>query len=208
MGVDVDLAPVADVPAAAGSFLGTRAFGHDGASVRRHSIAFARGLQAGRVAATAKHYPGLGHAGPSNTDTTSVVIDASAAALAAERAVFRAHARAGTKLVMVSNATYDAYDRHRPAVLSRSLLTGLRRQGFGGVTISDDMHNPAVDAYGRSAARLATLAGIDVLLYASTDGSAAFDALLDDARAGRIPRSVLDEQVKRVIALKQWLAAD
>ena len=75
------------------------------------------------------------------------------------------------------------------------------------MTISDDMNNPAVRAYGRDAPRLATLAGVDVLLYASTEGSAAFDALLDDARTGRIPRSVLNEQVKRIIALKQWLAA-
>src|SRR4051794_19070829 len=59
-GITVDLAPVLDVPAQQRSFILPRAFGRSPATVASHGVAFANGLVAGRVAATAKHFPGLG----------------------------------------------------------------------------------------------------------------------------------------------------
>ena len=110
MGIGVNLAPVADLPASASSFLGTRAFGTTARPHRRAALAFAQGLQRAGVAATAKHYPGLGSSGPRNTDLASVVLDTPHAAMERERAGFVQQIKAGTRLVMVSNATYRAYD--------------------------------------------------------------------------------------------------
>src|SRR5438552_251341 len=62
VGVDVDLAPVLDAPDSPQSFLGSRAFSEDPAVVASVGTAFAKGLQDARVAATAKHFPGLGTA--------------------------------------------------------------------------------------------------------------------------------------------------
>ena len=120
-GIDVDLAPVADT-LAPGGFLGSRSFGCDASSAsasspRRSSAA----LQAGGVAATAKHFPGLG-AARQNTDDHAVSLPATDA-----RPVPHARSPRGVKLVMVSNASYPrarphrhagrvlAPDRHRPA---------------------------------------------------------------------------------------------
>lgn len=205
MGITVDLAPVVDVPATADSFLQERAFGNSVRSVTRASLGFARGLQDARVAATAKHFPGLGHTGSRNTDLSAVTITASRAALAPELSTFDAHVRAGTRLVMVSNATYSAYDAARPAVLSRNIVGGLRARGFTGVVISDELANPAVQAYGNAGPELASLAGVDVLLYANSDGRTSLADLRAAVRDGRMSRALVNQQVKRILALKSWL---
>ena len=70
-GVDVDLAPVLDVTSSPSSFLGTRAFGMSVAVVTRAGPAFAQGVQQARVAATGKHFPGLGTAGETRTSAPS-----------------------------------------------------------------------------------------------------------------------------------------
>ena len=74
VGVNVDLAPVLDVAASSRSFLGTRTFGSDPATVEQTGVAFADGLEAAGVASTAKHFPGLGTA-PANTDGSDVTVD-------------------------------------------------------------------------------------------------------------------------------------
>ena len=74
-GMNVDLAPVVDVvrPESALHAEG-RGFGFRvGPSVARFGAAFTRGLRAGGVAATAKHFPGFG-AAPANTDLGAVRI--------------------------------------------------------------------------------------------------------------------------------------
>jgi beta-N-acetylhexosaminidase len=68
LGVTVDLAPVLDVARPGGVIAATkRGFGATAAAVTETAIPFAAGLQAGGVAATAKHFPGLGTA-TENTD--------------------------------------------------------------------------------------------------------------------------------------------
>jgi beta-N-acetylhexosaminidase len=82
LGVDVDLAPVLDTPNAPSSWLGTRAFSRDPEINARLGPAFVAGLQSAHVAATAKHFPGLGTA-RATTDTADVVLTSSKQALSA-----------------------------------------------------------------------------------------------------------------------------
>ena len=206
MGIGVDLAPVADL-AIAPSFLGTRAFSPDAERNAAASVAFARGLQSAGVAATAKHYPGLGSSGQANTDLAVVSLATPRDAMARERAGFLRHVEAGTRLIMVSNAAYDAYDPGQPAVVSRRIMSRLRRDGFGGVIISDELAVPGLKGYGDRTAGLVTTAGVDVLLFANSDGAPAYDALLADVRAGRVRRATVERQVQRIIALKRWISA-
>ena len=73
---------------------------------------------------------------------------------------------------MLSNATYPAFDRDRPAVFSRRIVTDLLRGelGFGGVTITDSLAAPGVAS--PAAAVRATRAGVDLLLYVDERSSA------------------------------------
>jgi beta-N-acetylhexosaminidase len=206
MGVGLDLAPVADLPADTASFLGTRAFSADRARNVRSSVAFAEGLQQAGTAATAKHYPGLGSSGVRNTDTAAVTLTTARSTLDRERAAFVRHAKAGTRVVMVSNAIYVQYDARRPAVVSPTIIGRLRRDGFRGVIISDELRVPNLAAYGNGVAAAATRAGVDIALFANSDGAGAFRSLVAEIGAGRIRRAQVESQVRRIIALKRWIA--
>jgi beta-N-acetylhexosaminidase len=205
LGFTVDLAPVLDTIDSPGNFLGTRSFGSDVSRTTELGTAFVRGLQSHGVAATAKHFPGLGTAG-ANTDASHVWITTAKRALDTRLAPFAAAVRAGVELVMVSNAGYRAYDPSgAPAVLSRPIVTGLlrRRLGFDGVVISDAMSAPGPSAHPDAAVR-AVGAGVDVLLYTSEAGAdAAFERLLGATRSGTLPLAALRAANERIAALKE-----
>ena len=128
-------------------------------------------------------------------------------ALERERASFLRLVDRGTRLVMVSNAIYLAYDRSRPAVVSRKIIGRLRRHGFHGVVISDELRVPALKPFGAGTAGAATRAGVDLLLLASNDGEAEYRALLADVTSRRVPRRLVEQQVRRIARLKAWIAA-
>ena len=170
LGIGVDLAPVLDVPDSSGQFMAVRAFGSSSAQVTRLGVPFAQGLMEKGVAATAKHFPGLGRA-VENTDFAPTTIAATRRQLREDMGPFQAAVEAGVPLVMVSSAAYPALGGgKRPASLSPEIVTGeLRdRLGFSGVVISDDLQTPAIEAdyTAAKAAALATKAGIDVKLFA------------------------------------------
>src|SRR3954452_16472233 len=82
LGVNVNLAPVADTPISTSSFIYRqgRAFSMNPAIVGPNARAFAGGLESQAVAASVKHFPGLGRATVS-TDDAKVTITATKAAL-------------------------------------------------------------------------------------------------------------------------------
>ena len=177
----------------------------------RPAVAFAEGLQAGDVAATAKHFPGLG-AADVNTDLGVERIELPQATLrGVDERPFGAFAGAGGRLVMVSTAIYPAFSE-RPAVFARRLATDeLRDQaGFGGVSISDDLQSAAARAFGSPAAvgRSAARAGTDLLLFRHYGAGAQAGAALREAlRAGRLPRGEFERSAQRVLDLRAALAA-
>ena len=100
-----------------------------------------RGWRSGGVAATAKHFPGIGGA-PANTDDAIVTIRRSRAALdAVDLPPFAAAIEAGIPLVMIGHARYPALDRSRIASQSRPIIEGVLRDelGFRGVVVTDSM---------------------------------------------------------------------
>jgi beta-N-acetylhexosaminidase len=206
-GVRIDFAPVSDTISTPRSFLGTRSFGNDPSLVARLVSAFVTGLQTGGVAATAKHFPGLGSA-VASTDDRPVTIARSAAFLTARLAPFRAAITAGTKLVMVSNASYPALDPSgTQAAFSHTIVTGLLRQqlGFDGVVITDALDAGAV-AHVQHAPARALAAGVDLLLYSQTAASeAGYASLVHDAATSATVRANLATANQRVAALKSWL---
>jgi beta-N-acetylhexosaminidase len=210
LGVNVDLAPVADVPSAPDSFIGRqrRAFSSDPDTAARLAAAFAAGLAEGGIAATAKHFPGLGRAAVS-TDASAVTIASSRAARGSDLVPFRALIRAGIPLVMLSSAVYPALDA-TPGVWSPAVESLLRSTlGFTGVTITDAL-DAAAATHHRSvpaAALLAAQSGADLLLVTGSEavGDAAFERLRAAALEGRLPRRGLERSYARIVALKRSL---
>jgi beta-N-acetylhexosaminidase len=206
-GINVDLAPVVDVPSSADSFLGDRTFGTSPGAVSETAGAFAAGLQEARVAATAKHYPGLGTTGARNTDEGPVAVDTSLGELTARAKPFHALADGGVKLIMVSSATYRAIDPSRPAVLSKRVVTSRLRSFFhNGVVISDDLGTPALQSFGGQIPVFASNAGVDILLYVDTAARGAYSAMATAYKSGALSPSKLKASYKRIMALKRWVA--
>jgi beta-N-acetylhexosaminidase len=207
LGVNVDLAPVLDVGRPGGVIAATeRSFGASAARVEASAIPFAEALQAGGVAATAKHFPGFG-AAAENTDFAVEQIDLSKARLRAiDEAPFEAFVEAGGELVMLSTAIYPAFSE-RPAAFSRQLATAeLRgRLGFEGVSVTDALGAVAVREFGGSAkASLAAAgAGVDLLLFNDlASAEAGHRALLTALRSGRLPRAEFRASAQRVLDLR------
>jgi beta-N-acetylhexosaminidase len=108
---------------------------------------------------------------------------------------------------MMSSARYPALFGSTPAVLAPMAYAMLdRRSGGRPVTVSDDLETPAV-AVESTPARRAVLAGLDLLLYARTEGASAraYRALLRDVSRGRLPAARLRNSAARILALKAWL---
>jgi beta-N-acetylhexosaminidase len=216
VGLNVNLAPVLDVYRSAGNFIDEfgRSFSNHAASAARLGADFIGAQQAVAVAATAKHFPGLGAAARSqNTDAQPVTLRLSLQTLrTVDELPYQAAIKARTRLVMVSWATYPALDAHRPAGLSAAVVSSelRRRLHFSGVTITDALEAGALVAFGSTAHRatLAAGAGMDLILCASGDpnqGSAAQRTLASALHGGKLNRASFTASVDRVLALRQAL---
>ncbi len=212
LGVDVDLAPVADVPGSRGSFVYRqgRTWSFDAARTARLAGAFALGLAQSRALGTMKHFPGLGLA-RANTDHYLVRIRAPATRLAPGLTPYRQAVAQHVPLVMLSNAVYDAWDSVNAAGWSRVISTQLLRGqlGFRGVSITDSLDG-AAHARGippNGLAIGAANAGTDLLLVTGSEASSrsVFTSLLHAAQTGRVHRSSLESSYRRILGLKATL---
>jgi beta-N-acetylhexosaminidase len=208
LGVNVDLAPVVDVPTSRRSFITERAFSMDTGLTGELGAAFAAGLQEAGVAATAKHFPGIG-ASIKSTDVASVEVKPTPQQFTEALTPFEETVESGgAALVMVATAVFPSYDRRNPAAFSREIVRGELRGklGFEGVIITDDLEGRAVTAVASPsrAAVAATQAGVDVVLFAKSENASkqAYAALLEAARSGRVDRTELEESYARIDRLQ------
>ena len=216
VGMNVNLAPVLDVYRQAGDFDDQfqRSYSTNPRVVSRLGADFIRAQQKAGVAATAKHFPGLGAATASqNTDTGPVTLHLPAGTIrGVDELPYHAAIAAGVKLVMVSWAVYPSLDPKRPAGLS-SVIVGreLRaRLGFTGVTITDALEAGALKAFGSIGHRavLAAGAGMDLILCADgsgAEGTAAMDGLRTAYHDGALGQAAFRAAVTRIIALRRSL---
>jgi len=208
VGIDIDFAPVVDTPSSAGNFLGSRAFSHSRTWNARMARAFVGGLQTNGIAATAKHFPGLGLAS-GNTDHGRIVIRAAAWKLHEGLVPFQSAVRAGVKLVMVGTAVYPKLDgSKRPAAFSSTIINGLLRKelGFEGVTVTDSLTAPAAVRIPHTATR-AMLAGSDLLIFGAESASElGYSTLLGDESGSARLQNRVTQAAARIRALKAWLA--
>ena len=208
LGVHMTYAPVVDVNVNPDNpIINTRAIGEDPALVARIASAFVRGCQESGMLATAKHFPGHG-----DTDQDShsflPLIPASRERLErVELFPYRALIQAGVRGVMVAHLAVPALDPtpDLPSSLSPAILTGLLRNemGFQGLIVTDAMEMGGVTNLFPPAevARRAILAGVDEVLLPLEPAQVAA-ALVEDARAGRLPLARVNESVRRVLEAK------
>jgi beta-N-acetylhexosaminidase len=185
-GVDVDLAPVLDLPDGP---LGSRQF-----RVPAFGVAFARGLAAGGAGSCAKHFPGLGTL-PVSTDERPYV---RGHVRDSDLSPYRMAIEGGIRCVMVGHGVYPSIGSRR-AVLEPGAYALLRSIGFDGVAITDSLD--VVRGHATEWAVAAARAGADLLLFTSgADAARAIRVLVPLARRGE-----LDEHVQRVLRFRSTL---
>ena len=202
VGVNLDLAPVADVAVnAENPIVGVRSFGSDPDVVARHVAAFVAGLQSAGVAACAKHFPGHGDT-REDSHVALPAVERDEEAMQAMLLPFRAAVEAGVRAVMTAHVRISGLD-DAPATISRRVIDGLLRGelGFAGLVITDALEMRAISGTvgAEEGAVLALEAGADALCLGHDlrpDG--VHRALVDAVRSGRLPEERLVEASGRV----------
>lgn len=215
LGINVDLAPVADVdsnPFNPGIGRLGRAFSSNPATVASHALAFGQGLAKNGVVPVLKHFPGQGCA---KEDTHEGLADISSCwnadnDLLPYAEIFKA---GWPGMVMIGHLFCTSLDGDVPASLSPLVINGLLRDGLGwqGTVISDDMQMAAITAkYDlKEAIMLAVLAGNDILLFGNnlkwdeTLPQKAYAALKELVDEGVIETSRIKQSWQRINALHQ-----
>ncbi|MBA8796197.1 beta-N-acetylhexosaminidase [Friedmanniella endophytica] len=210
VGVDVDLAPVADVvPASLTSVnqpIGVlkREYGTTPGAVAPKVAAFVQGMRSARIGTSVKHFPGLGQV-RGNTDFDTNVVDSVTTRHDADLAGFAAGVKAGADMVMISSATYARIDADRPAAFSPTVIQGMVRGdlGFDGVVISDDLAGKALGgSYGSRATRFFAAGGDLAIMGQPASASAMTQATLAKANSDRQFAATVEAAAARVLALK------
>lgn len=208
-GIDLDLAPVADVvaPELVGvnepvSLLG-RGFGTDPAAVGTHVGAFMQGFRDGGVGTTLKHFPGLGGT-TTNTDF-GVAADDTTTLDSKALLPFELNA-AKADMVMVSTVRYTKIDADHLAAFSPVVMKAVRKDlGFVGPIISDDLGAAmavADVAPGERATRFLAAGGDMVITVDATLVDAMATALAARAETEPAFGERLVDAAERIVALK------
>jgi beta-N-acetylhexosaminidase len=212
-GINVDLAPVADtVPPRLGRDNGPigrydRQFSGDPSRVARMVDAFVAGMRAGGVAATLKHFPGIGRI-TGNTDVTSSgITDRATTVDDPYLEPFRSGIQNGARLVMVGSAIYSRIDPGTNAVFSKPIVTDLLRGRlrYDGVVITDDVGAAkAVGAVpvGQRATRFVSAGGDITLTARPSTIPAMHDAITKRMKADPAFARQVQTAVTRVVDLK------
>lgn len=216
VGLNVNLAPVLDVYRQTGDFDDQygRSYSTDPTIVSTLGAEFIAAQQKAGVAATAKHFPGLGAAGRTqDTDLRRVTLNLPLSSIRdIDELPYEAAIAAQVKLVMVSWALYPALDKKRPAGLSSDIIQGelRKRLGFGGVTITDALEAKALVGFGTVGhrAELAAAAGMDLILCSRgsvSEGQKTLAGLSRGYSDGALNQVTFRASVQRVIALRSSL---
>ena len=209
-GVNVNLAPVADVADTPRSVVVGRAYPGGATKVGALVERAVSGYRAGGVAATAKHFPGLG-AAEQNTDDAAVTIGRGRKKLlGTDLEPFRRAVGAGVPLVMASHALYPSLDRKRIASQSNAVLSDLLRDevGFQGAIVTDSLEAEAVLSRSDTptAAVRSVAAGADLMLTTSSGSyPPVVERLRAEARRSDVFRARVEDAAERVLALKERL---
>lgn len=204
LGLNTNLAPVADVPYDKKNYIYNRAFGTDPETVSDFVEYVTNECKDAKVISCLKHYPGYGDAG----DTHRTVIEDTRDEQVLDTRdsmPFQAGIAAGTPMIMVSHTIVDAYDAKNPASLSKAVHNVLRsRLGFDGVIITDDLAMSGVTKFvadpGKAAVQ-AVQAGNDMICAGNPIQQ--YEAILTAVKDGTISEERINESVMRILEMKK-----
>lgn len=207
LGVDVDLAPVADVRRSdAHPVVGDRAYGTSESLVARCVADAVRGLEEAHVRACLKHFPGHGAALEDSHEALPIVERDRPELKAVDLPPFMAGIAAGAQAVLAAHVVYPAWDEQLPASMSPAILGPLRAR-FDGLVLSDDIEMGAVARRWSVAEIVHHMAHADVDLvlccHRPEVQHAAFEQLVRDQEDDRALHRAAEDSARRLLAFRE-----
>ena len=209
LGINVDNAPVVDVNTnPANTADGPRSFGDHAGAVSTMTAASVTGYQSGGVAATAKHFPGLGSTSVNTDNGVAVTNETRQQFERNDLPPFRAAIAAGVDSIMAAHIIAPALDPSGlPASMSKPIVTGLLRDtlNYNGVVVTDALSAAALQNIPADQRAVQGLEAGDDLLLMPSDLGGSIDAVRTAVQSGAISKARLNESVLRILRLKEKL---
>lgn len=205
-GLNLNLAPVADLANVSNSIMAKRAYGSDAAATAPFVKAMQSALGEQQVTACVKHFPGIGSS-VQDTQNGIVVSDRTLEQFQAEEfMVFKDVIDNGAEMIMVGHMSAPALTGDNiPCSLSKDVVTGYLRNElqFDGVIITNAMNRKAISQYyaADEAAIMALKAGCDMILMPE-DFEKAYSGVLQAVADGTISEERIDDALRRVYRIK------
>ncbi len=202
LGLNFNLAPLADISVDENDFIYHRVLGEDRDKTAEYASSVVSRMNENGILSALKHFPGYGN----NEDThTGIAYDSRSLDYLRENDLvpFAEAIKAGAPVVMVSHNVITALDGENPASLSPKIYELLRNElGFEGVIMTDDLSMGAIGDFTDSgeSAILAIEAGADLLCC--SDIETQYNALLDAVERGRISTERIEVSVLRLLKMK------
>jgi beta-N-acetylhexosaminidase len=202
IGINLNLAPVADVSTNEDDFIYIRTFGRNATETSELVKKMVEYANEFKINSCLKHFPGYGN----NEDThTGAAIDNRDYKELSENDYlpFKAGIEANVPCVLVSHNVINSIDSEYPASLSGKVIYELRNKlGFTGIIMTDDLAMDAVKSYvqGGNAATLAIQSGNDMII--TSDFETMYNELLNSYKEGIIDEATINKAVLRIIAWK------
>ncbi|MEK4014064.1 beta-N-acetylhexosaminidase [Peribacillus sp. FSL M8-0224] len=206
MGININFAPVLDL-----SKTDKRSFGQDPEKVYQYGKKAIQGFNDVSITGALKHFPGNGRSEiDPHVETSSV----EANQLDLENSDIYPFKQIISEMdnqkffVMVTHIKYPAYDKEKPASLSKIIIEDLLRGKlkYEGLVVTDDLEMGAVNKYFSydEMGKQAILAGADLLLvcHEYSHELEVYNGLLQAVKAGEVPMDRINESVKRVLTYK------
>ena len=202
IGLNMNLAPVADVPTSSSDFIYQRAYGRGAEKTATYVSELIKTMNQSGMISTMKHFPGYGN----NVDThTGIAIDERPYTTfeTSDFLPFKSGIAANGPTILVSHNVVKCMDAEKPASLSEKVHEILRKDlGFTGIVMTDDLAMDAVKSYvenGKAAVQ-AVLAGNDMII--SSDFAKQKQEVITAVNSGKISKEVIDKAVKRILSWK------
>ncbi|MDP6088278.1 MAG: beta-N-acetylhexosaminidase, partial [Nitrospinota bacterium] len=215
VGINMDMAPVLDLLTNPNcTVIGDRAYGKDPAFVGGMGAAAIAGLQAGGVAAVAKHFPGIGDMAPDPHETLPVS-DLTLETLKTReftpfrQAVNPSPPNGAAAGIMTAHAVFSKIDPECPASLSSKFSRDLLRGEVchRGLVITDDLDMGAI-ADPVEGALSAVLAGADIafICHSEEAGERAWARIAEAVRGEILSPGAESQSLGRILAAKAKFA--
>ena len=202
LGINMNLAPVADISTDPNDYIYPRTFGKNAEETATYIKTVVETMKKNNIGSALKHFPGYG----SNLDTHSrVSIDNRSyeSFINNDFIPFKAGIDAGADSILVSHNIISSIDETLPASLSKDVHNIIRNElGFNGVIMTDDLQMSAIKEYiGEvNSAIFAVNAGNDLII--SSDYKVQIPTVIEAVKNGDIKEEILDRAVLRVLKLK------